>query len=614
MIGQENVSVRRARVAGGTLVLLALLGVGAAAVSASLPGHPREFGGVEAVLNPLFGGEVLGLLVGGAAALLAVGRWRGQARGMVGVGVLALVVGLALGALVPGWFRTDGGGGAASILSGLLLLLGSALALASAALAQGRRAAHALVLGCVAGPATAMLLGLDPGLVAHQAPHPGAATLSGEAAVSARDVWAVGHTGAGTLTQHWDGTRWQIVASPNAPGDWAHDSMLAGAAAVSARDVWAVGRSAFGPLAEHWDGTRWQVVPTAPSGSAGGGLTSIAVVAANDIWAAGDRVAVTANTRWEVAGSASGALVEHWDGTRWQRVPVPAGPGMVTGVAAVSHQNVWAVGQSIGGPLVEHWDGTRWQVVASPDATALEAVAALSAHDIWVAGAIDHLSASPTIQECCRPLVAHQNGRGWTTWPPISDRNPNTSTSLRGVAAVSSRDVWAVGTADLGVGEAGPLTWHWDGRAWQEVPGPRGAGTHDALTGVAAVSTRDVWAVGGHMLVEHWDGHAWHMIAPPLVLPVASLSVLLAMLCGVLLLAGRQWRSMVAPAALACVGAVLPISLLLARGPDDWAGSSTSLRLYGVPVLVLGCAVGGALLMLLRPNQVGQRRTRPATS
>lgn len=598
------------RVVSGALGLLALLGVVAAAVSAALPGHPREFGDVEVVLNPLVLGELLDILVGGVAVLLTARWWRGRARGMVGVGVLALVVGLVLGALAPGWFHTDVGGGVASILSYLLLLLGSTLALTSAALVRGRQTAHALFLGCLAGPASVILLGL----ATHQAPEPGGATLSSVAAVSTRDIWAVGHSGAGTLTQHWDGTRWQIVASPNAPGDWTHDSMLAGVAAVSARDVWAVGRSAFGPLAEHWDGTRWQVMPTARGESAGGGLTSIAVLAANDIWAVGDRVAVTANTRWEFPGSGTGTLVEHWDGTRWQRVPVPTGPGSLTGVAAVAHQNVWAVGESDGGPLTEHWDGTRWQVEVSPDATTLEAVAALSAQDIWVVGAIDHLSASPTYQECCRSLVAHQNGREWTTWPPINDRNPNTSTSLRGVAAVSSRDVWAVGAADLGVGEAGPLTWHWDGRAWQEVPGPKGAGTHDVLSGVAAVSTRDVWAVGGRMLVEHWDGHAWHMIAPPLVLPLASLSVLLAVLCGVLLLAGRRWRNMVAPAALACVGAILPLSLLLARGPDDWAGSSTSLRLYGVPVLVLGCAVGGALLMLLRPNKVRQRRTRPARS
>src|SRR5690242_16534021 len=56
-------------------------------------------------------------------------------------------------------------------------------------------------------------------------PNPGVGneSLYGIAAVSANDVWAVGNTqnnGVGnpqTLIEHWDGTSWSVVPSPN-PG------------------------------------------------------------------------------------------------------------------------------------------------------------------------------------------------------------------------------------------------------------------------------------------------------------------------------------------------------------------------------------------------------------
>ena len=43
--------------------------------------------------------------------------------------------------------------------------------------------------------------------------------LYGLAALSASDAWAVGlyqnGTGVLTLTEHWDGTSWRLVASPD---------------------------------------------------------------------------------------------------------------------------------------------------------------------------------------------------------------------------------------------------------------------------------------------------------------------------------------------------------------------------------------------------------------
>src|SRR5262249_52746732 len=59
--------------------------------------------------------------------------------------------------------------------------------------------------------------------------------LNGIAAISANDIWAVGSviTSSGqmaTLTEHWDGTSWKIINSPN-PGNFSNG--LFGAAALS---------------------------------------------------------------------------------------------------------------------------------------------------------------------------------------------------------------------------------------------------------------------------------------------------------------------------------------------------------------------------------------------
>jgi hypothetical protein len=68
--------------------------------------------------------------------------------------------------------------------------------------------------------------------------------LYGIAAISANDIWAVGAgnysttSGTATLIEHWDGTSWTIVSSPN-PGTAAN--ALAAVTALSDGTVVAVG-------------------------------------------------------------------------------------------------------------------------------------------------------------------------------------------------------------------------------------------------------------------------------------------------------------------------------------------------------------------------------------
>lgn len=86
-------------------------------------------------------------------------------------------------------------------------------------------------------------------------------------ASSSGDIWAVGITNptrcgfsgrnCGTLTEHWNGVRWTVVASPNPPSVYLN--MLRGVSAVSGDDIWAVGTTDYtSTLIVHWNGTSWR--------------------------------------------------------------------------------------------------------------------------------------------------------------------------------------------------------------------------------------------------------------------------------------------------------------------------------------------------------------------
>lgn len=95
-------------------------------------------------------------------------------------------------------------------------------------------------------------------------PIAGEGGLRGLTAVAANDVWAVGFRGTSTLTLHWNGTAWTVVPSPDAADG---NTTFVAAAALGRDDVWAVGLSiVLGSLestvTEHWDGTAWTLVPS----------------------------------------------------------------------------------------------------------------------------------------------------------------------------------------------------------------------------------------------------------------------------------------------------------------------------------------------------------------
>jgi hypothetical protein len=321
--------------------------------------------------------------------------------------------------------------------------------------------------------------------------------LSAAAAVTAGDVWAVGawyrsHTTStpGTLTEHWDGTAWTVVPSPNATDGY---NELYGVAAVSSTDVWAVGYhniANYGSektMALHWNGTNWALVPTANIGPNANELKAVAALARGDVWAVG----FGASTNNQVGV----ALAQHWNGQRWSLTPTPslgAGFAGLNGVDSAGPGDVWAVGSHGDDTLIEHWNGSAWSVVASPNGARPEnelyAVSVVAPDDVWAVGESSGGSGSDT-------LIEHWDGSSWTVVPGPNGSKP--FTSLTGVTAVGPSNVWAVGSTYEPLHAVfRTFTAHWDGATWTAVPSPNPSPEYDFLQGVTAVPGAGPWAVG----------------------------------------------------------------------------------------------------------------------
>jgi hypothetical protein len=352
--------------------------------------------------------------------------------------------------------------------------------------------------------------------------------LSSVAAISSTDAWAVGNIGFQPLIEHWDGAHWRAVSAPFIEAESAE---LYSIAAVSAHDVWAVGvASASGgldpllgdslsqTLIEHWNGSHWSVVPSPDPVTGTNILSGVVKISANDLWAVGTS---------RVNRSAAQTLVEHWDGTSWKVVPSPNQTNAfstLNSVTKVSANDIWAVGSATaaqsGGPgtvepwgatmtLIEHWDGTSWSIVPSANEQAaspgdfventLSAVSAVSTADVWAVGNAS-LTFPSTGKTSIELLIEHWNGIRWSAVSvpsiPSIQSGVGPDSGLYGVQAISASDIWAVGSVATAHYTNRNLLMHWNGINWSIISGPNGYYGKNSLSAVAATSESDVWAVG----------------------------------------------------------------------------------------------------------------------
>ena len=306
-------------------------------------------------------------------------------------------------------------------------------------------------------------------------------------------------TRGNTLVEHWNGTRWSVVPSPNPVGSFAAE--LTGVSCSSTTDCLAVGdylsATSAAALVEHWNGTRWSIVASPqPSGVVAASLSGVSCSTPTSCLAVGSTETDTAQT----------ALIERWDGTKATIVPSPTVRGAefteLLGVSCRSASDCTATGASQGivsgvSTLIERWDGAHWSVSASPNPLAkpfalLTGVSCSSSNNCNAVG-IDASSATAPIKS----FAEHWNGKNWVTFA-TADPTGATHTELRSVVCRSAISCYTVGVYST-ASATKTLAEYWSGTNWSlsSSANPHGA-TAAALNGVACPSPFSCTAVGSY--------------------------------------------------------------------------------------------------------------------
>jgi hypothetical protein len=381
--------------------------------------------------------------------------------------------------------------------SGMSAVIGSALAIGLTTL-TGAAASASAAAGTASAAAGGTLPGCGRWTVQTRANRE---YLDGVDARSPRDVWAAGAFSSVTafrpLALHWNGRRWKA-----APGQAIAAGVFSAISATSPTDAWAVGYDgSHQTLIEHWNGTRFsRVASPNPGGAPGTILLSVAATSAGNAWAVGYYYTPYPGPLLTV--------ILRWNGQVWSQVPSPdpgtgTGGGSVVnqlrGVTAVSGTNAWAVGSytdaashSLSQTLIAHWNGQAWTQVPSPNPnhrSELTAVSAASARDAWAVGEYFDGAGDQT-------LIEHWNGHTWTRVPSPDPAGFFHGNNLLGVTDISARDAWAVGEYSRHRVQR-TLLLHWNGSSWKTVgsPNPGSTANNWSLGAVSASSATNVWAV-----------------------------------------------------------------------------------------------------------------------
>ncbi|MGO9876617.1 MAG: hypothetical protein ACLPVY_22820 [Acidimicrobiia bacterium] len=356
---------------------------------------------------------------------------------------------------------------------------------------------------------------------------------------------------------------WSIVPSAS-PGTGPPNGKFISVACASPSSCFAVGNSASGLLMEQWDGAHWSIVATP-----GGALSDIACPSATSCVAVG--------------GSGS-PLIESWDGSSWAIAasPAVAGYSVLSSVACTSAASCVAVGVVAGQTLVERWNGTAWSLVPSPHpskaaSSEFVGVACATATNCFAVGSSNNGTTSG-------PLIEHWNGAAWSIVPgpvPTSTTRPN----LVSVACPSTTSCFAVGSVQIFSDRSSMTTTlvdRWDGTKWSIVASPTVSDAiGDSLSDVSCSTTTDCFAVGSFVpplpssppvfsrnLVERWNGTSWSVVASPNPDPSSDENGLTGVAC---------------PSSTSCF-AVGTNASVTSPGPiEHWNGTTWSIVIHPMP-------------------------------
>jgi hypothetical protein len=374
--------------------------------------------------------------------------------------------------------------------------------------------------------------------------------------------WAVGQGGT---TLKWDGTAWMVVPPPSVCQLSCAAVTLSGVAAASPTEAWAVGSTnAWTSNVWHWNGTVWTEVTTPNSALP----SDVTMLSASDGWIAGDRGTIFryngttwnfVNSHWNSNGfyaldylapnegwtvgvlntSPPAKGLQRWTGSGWQEYDQPTNTGgPLRGVDYISPTDVWAVGSAAvfhfdgagwtsttstgnfmqamelvsptdgwavgtGGDIV-HFNGTSWTNYTTPTTTNLWSLDMVDANEGWAGGTLG-------------AMLRYQNG----TWTQVTP-NPGTTT-IEDIHMVSANEGWAVGY--------GGKILHYLNGTWTETQSP----TTGNLLGVYMVSATEGWAVGdmpsgaGRNDVSpilHYQNGTWSLVQSPTRLELRDVFIL----------------------------------------------------------------------------------------
>jgi hypothetical protein len=265
-------------------------------------------------------------------------------------------------------------------------------------------------------------------------------------------------------------------------------------------------------------GTGWRVFASVSLPHKSVLLGNVDVVSASGAWLAG---IVNDGERGQAA------LLEHWNGSAWRQVALPAGAAArlagdvpLVVVGASPGRNAWVFGQF--GRYLRlrggHW--TSGSIQSIPKETIIDQAAVFGPSDVWAFGLHAIGSVARGNLEFL-PFAARFDGRTWKRVPIPGRASDGAFT----VSVASARDMWALEgtvTPDSGI-YAKPRVLHWDGRSWRPVAiqprRPKGG----TLTTILAMGPDNVWVggsredakTGSTELVLHWNGGSWISADPP---------------------------------------------------------------------------------------------------
>jgi alpha-tubulin suppressor-like RCC1 family protein len=335
------------------------------------------------------------------------------------------------------------------------------------------------------------------------------ADMSAVSAASAGDAWAVGagSTSSGApLAEGWNGKKWTVVTLPAGSGA---SSSLSGVDDLSTTDAWAVGQTGgedagggtgAGTLIEHWDGTSWAVVPS-PDPEQGPGtfdeLEAVGGTKPDDLWAVGS---------FSDGETFIALLLLHWNGTVWSFSPPPTESAVQFGeaVTVISAHDAWVVGDAEGGTVSARFNGKSWKMVSTPTLqlgsgpeNVLSGVTNAGADDVWASGYENDDGIN-----LATPYFLHWTGKAWKlVKAPTSGSE---GSRLFAITSFSATSVWAAGATYEDDGGELALSEQFNGTSWSTVPsldpGQLASLPDNTLMGIAASGTSTLFAVGSQAL------------------------------------------------------------------------------------------------------------------